>query len=365
MRILIANPFGIGDVLFSLPLVRALRRSDPGLYLGFLCNRRTEELVRAWPELNACTVFEKDEIRAAWKRSRWTGYQSLQKLLKEIQLQRFNLLLDLSLNWQISLAARWIGIRQRIGYNHRGRGRFLTRSIPLKGFQGKPVAEYYLDLLPLAGIPVPKFPLDDPLPLPDSILRLADEWARKEGLAADRLIAFVPGGGASWGPNAVFKQWPPAHFIEAGRHLLSRWKGGLLLIGDAAESALCGKILAGLPAGSARIVRTDSLLLLAALLKRCCLVLGNDSGPMHLAAFTGTSTVSIFGPVDPLVYGPFHHRSQHRVITQGVECQPCYQAFRFPPCPWDNRCLKELQPSTVIAACDELLEGRPHAASSA
>ncbi len=49
MRILIANLFGIGDVLFSLPLVRALKASAPDPFIGYLCNARTEELVAAWP----------------------------------------------------------------------------------------------------------------------------------------------------------------------------------------------------------------------------------------------------------------------------------------------------------------------------
>jgi heptosyltransferase-1 len=77
-------------------------------------------------------------------------------------------------------------------------------------------------------------------------------------------------------------------------------------------------------------------------------VIGNDSGPMHLATAVGTRTVSIFGPVDAGVYGPAIVDPNHRVVTRGIACQPCYRHFKFPPCPWDNSCLKALPVETVL-----------------
>ena len=73
MRVLIANPFGIGDMLFSLPLVRAIRAAEPDAFIGILCNARTEELVSCWPELDWRHTFEKDEFRRRWKSSRRMG----------------------------------------------------------------------------------------------------------------------------------------------------------------------------------------------------------------------------------------------------------------------------------------------------
>ena len=99
---------------------------------------------------------------------------------------------------------------------------------------------------------------------------------------------------------------------------------------------------------------------LAGILKRCLLVIGNDSGPMHLAASMGTATVSIFGPVDASVYGPVNPRG--RVVLKGLACRPCYQSFRFPPCPWENGCLRLLPESEVLKAVDELMEEPAHGA---
>jgi ADP-heptose:LPS heptosyltransferase len=102
-------------------------------------------------------------------------------------------------------------------------------------------------------------------------------------------------------------------------------------------------------------IQLPSLLLLAGLLKRCALVIGNDGGTMHLASAVGTRTVSLFGPVDSSVYGPYPPRPIHRVVSLGLACRPCYRSFRFPPCPWDNRCLKELPVEQVLEAANALL----------
>lgn len=353
MRILIANPYGIGDVLFSLPLVRAIRAADPGGFLGYLSNRRTTELLSAWKELGWIGVFEKDEFRSAWRESRREGLHHLRRTLGEIRAQRFDMLVDLSLGWHYGLAGLLAGIPRRAGFDFRDRGKFLTHRLRTRGFHSQTVAEYYLDLLPVIGLPR-RAGTDVRLELPAAAGTQAAEYLRRRGLPDARLVGIVPGGGASWGPNAVFKQWAPERFAEVGDDL-ARKASAVLIFGDAGEASLAAKVADAMRSPCPKAaVQVPSLLTLAGLLQRCSLVVGNDSGPMHLAAVVGTPTVSIFGPVDPSVYGPFSHRSAHRVVTQGLVCQPCYQGFRFPPCPWDNRCLKQLQPGLVMEQVNAL-----------
>ena len=354
MRILIVNPFGIGDVLFSLPLVRAIRRAMPEAHLEYLCNRRTQELVAHWPELDGHLIFEKDEFRAAWRRSKREGTRFLGAFFGSVRGKRFNLLVDLSLGWHTGLAGLFCGIGRRIGFNYRGRGRFLTASMPLQGFSSQPVAEYYLDLLALAGIPR-SASVSPGLALPETAEEEARNYLRKQGLAADaRLAALVPGGGSSWGPNAVFKQWPPDRFARLADEI-SRRGLQVLLVGDERESPLCKEVSARMQAGTARMVRVPSLLLLAGILKRCRIVIGNDGGTMHLATAVEVPTLSIFGPVDARVYGPYPGGPTHRVVAKILACRPCYRQFRFPPCPWGNICLKQMEVEQVLSAADEIL----------
>jgi len=356
--VLIIHPFGIGDVLFSLPLVATLREARPDAQIGYLCNRRTNQLVAIWPHVNRHFIFEKDEFRAAWGSSKIKGSRHLLDIIRTIRAERFDIAIDLSLGWQMGLASWMAGIPKRIGFDFRGRGRFLTHKLPLNGFQNKPVAEYYLDLLTLLGIEKPpQSPYE--LTLPASVSPQVEEFLAPHHIqAGERLIGIVPGGGASWGPSAVFKQWPPEKFAQMADTLASGEKTRVILFGDQQESSLCRKIAAQLKHPPILATQISSLVLLAGILKRCHLVIGNDSGPMHLAAAVGTKTVSIFGPVDAAVYGPVPKNPElHRVVAQSMACRPCYQQFRFPPCPWDNACLKKLPVAEVLNAAEASLRG--------
>ncbi len=355
MRILIANPFGIGDVLFSLPLLYALRETDPKNFIGYLCNRRTEELVSHCFPVDWHLAFEKDAFRAAWKKSKRVGLKQLGSLIQATREQHFEVLMDLSMGWHYGLGAALGGIPKRVGFNFRGRGRFLTDRLPLTGFHDQPVSQYYLDLLAFLDIPQPRR-LRSSFQLPQSVGPAVESYLKSSGVTnGERIIAIVPGGGASWGPNAIYKQWPPERFLQTANQLISRYGARILLIGDAQEESLCRAIASGLTASPILAVQVPSLLLLAGLLRRCDLVIGNDSGPMHIAASVGTKTVTLFGPVDGSVYGPLSERPIHRVVVHSLACRPCYQGFRFPPCPWDNACLKQLDPSSVIEAAKEML----------
>ena len=355
MRILIANPFGIGDVLFSLPLVRSLRQAFPDAILGYLCNRRTAELVSSWPELNGSIVFEKDEFRQAWKRSQAEGTRWLRDLVGQVRQQRFDLLFDLSLGWHLPFGALLAGIPKRIGFDFRGRGRFLTHRLPISGFHDQPVADYYLDLLSVLGIP--------PQKLQSHFIHLSEEarenartYLVEQGIAPDKpLVGIVPGGGASWGPNATYKHWPTDRFAQVADSIADEHQVDILLIGDSSEALLCQEVAKSMRHLPKIAVQVPSLTLLAALLKRCHLVVGNDGGTLHLANVVGTRTVSIFGPVDGSVYGPYPAGKNNRVVSKGLACRPCYQGFRFPPCPWHNACLKQLEVKPVLEAVHELL----------
>lgn len=356
MRILIANPFGIGDVLFSLPLIDAIREADPQGALGFLCNRRTEELVAASGLVDWCLVFEKDEFKAAWRRSKRQALRQLSQLFREIQRQRYDAFVDLSLSGQYGLGAFLAGIPRRVGFHFHRRGRFLTHRIPVDGFHDRPISEYYLDLLPLLGLPRPAR-IRFSYRLPPTALTQAQRYLESQGISvSDRLVGIVPGGGASWGPNARFKQWAPERFAFVADDLADRWKVQPLLVGDVRETSLCQQVADRMKGKAIWAIGIPSLLVLAGILKRCDLVVGNDGGVIHLAASVGTRTVSIFGPVDGSVYGPVVPDERiHRVVAKGLACRPCYQGFRFPPCPWDSACLKRLEVSQVLEAAESLL----------
>ena len=87
-RILVVNTFGIGDVLFSTPLVRALKENSPGARIDFMCNKRGQHVVRGNPNIDDIIIFEKDEFRDAFKKSKTAFLGMFTAFLREIKKKR-------------------------------------------------------------------------------------------------------------------------------------------------------------------------------------------------------------------------------------------------------------------------------------
>ena len=69
-KVLIINTFGVGDVLFTTPLISNLKTNYPGLYIGYICNRRTSALLERNPKVDRIFIYERDEFYAAYQRSK-------------------------------------------------------------------------------------------------------------------------------------------------------------------------------------------------------------------------------------------------------------------------------------------------------
>ncbi len=356
MRILIINPFGIGDVLFTTPLVRAIRQAFPSSVIGYLCNRRTETILRANPALDELFVYEKDEVVALWKRSRWQGLRALVDLLRRIRQAHFTLAIDLSLGARYAFILKCLGVSQRIGLNFRNRGRFLTEALELDGYHGEHVIATYDRFLWFLGIrPGEQGP---ELPISEAAVHWAETWLAEHHLDPSRpLIGIVPAGGVSWGISAPFRRWRMEGFAEVGSALMARHQAQVVLFGEASDQAMCQAVARLMDRPPVDVSGHTTLEQFVGLLSRMHLVICNDGGPLHLAVSQGTPTVSIFGPVDPQVYGPFSTgAARHRIIAKPeLPCRPCYHQFKLPPCPYERACITQIEPAEVLEACEELL----------
>jgi ADP-heptose:LPS heptosyltransferase len=117
-------------------------------------------------------------------------------------------------------------------------------------------------------------------------------------------------------------------------------------MGDQQEKELSQQVTLQCPYPIFDAVGQTSLLQMAALLQLCRLAIVNDGGPLHIAVAAGVKTASIFGPVDPVVYGPYPSEG-HIVIKKGLACQPCYRQFRKADCSHLS-CLRDLSVEEVF-----------------
>jgi len=331
-RILIINPFGIGDVLFTTPLIRAIRRAFPESRIAYLCNRRTERILRDNPNLDELFIYEKDEVVRLWSASRRQALQYLWALVKRIRRAQCDLAVDLSLGERYSLLLKFLGVPRRVGFNYRSRGRFLTEQLTIDGYHDEHVVGYYRRLLQFMGIRLVEDTLE--LPTADEDERWADAWLKERRLdRQDLLVGMVPAGGVSWGVEAPFRRWSFEGFAAVGDALAERLGAHVILFGEKADASICRTVARLMRRPAIDLSGQTTLGQFVSLLGRLGLVICNDGGPLHLAVSQGVKTVSIFGPVDPCVYGPYpKDDAKHWVIRkEELSCRPCYHQFKLPP----------------------------------
>lgn len=350
-RFLIINPYGIGDVLFTVPMIKNLKANVPDAFIGYVANRRTAGLLQNLSEIDRVTIYDRDEFKTVWDRSYLGYFKLLNNTLSEIRDPKYDICFDLSMTGYASFYCLLAGIPERVGLNFRDRSPFLTRKIPFNGYEGRHVAEYYLDLLRETGFSVRPYSMEVPVAAMD------EDWAarflKETGVTANRVAAVVPGGGESWGAEARYKRWPVEKYAKLVRRMIEHFNLQVVLLGNAKEESLC-KELAGLvkyPVFSASGATTLGQTM--AILKKCNFAVVNDGGPLHMAVAAGTRTVSIFGPVDENVYGPYPANG-HKVVTHSIACRPCYRKFRRAACEHIS-CLSGVEVEDVFQRVKEIL----------
>ncbi|MDP2939865.1 MAG: glycosyltransferase family 9 protein [Candidatus Omnitrophota bacterium] len=358
-KILIINPFGIGDVLFTFPVIRAIKEKGEDIFVGFWCNERVEPILKNNPYIDKIFAMSKGDIKKIYSKSKIKGMVESLKLLSSIRKEHFDMSFDVSLDYRYNLISQLAGIKRRVGFNYKNRGRFLTERIDIDGFNGKHVVEYYLDALKLFNIEVKNKPMME-LFLSKEDTDWADNFLKGFKVTDnDLLIGIAPAGGLSWGGSAFYLRWSEEKFAYLCQALINKYNAKIILFGSFDEIGICKNIESSLIESSLKgnIINTAGVLTLAqfaALLKKCKIAICNDAGPLHVAVALGLKTVCICGPVDEKVYGPYPNNENTRIVKAGLSCQPCYQRFKMSNCQ-DKKCLEDLEVDAVFEKVRELL----------
>lgn len=353
-KILIINPFGIGDVLFTLPFVRNLKMNLPNVSINYIGNARTAFILELDPNIDKVYVYERDEFTTVYKKSKIAYIIKIFNFAAQIRGERFDAVFDFSLNTSASFFTWLVGIKKRIGFNYKNRSPLLTEKIAFQGFENKHVVNHYLDLLESLGGTVFNRRMQMPVDPKDSLW--AEEFLAKSGIDPQRkLVAVLPGAGASWGAGAKFRRWDQVNYAQLVDKIVEKHNAQIILMGDKSEANLCQAVAQSARAQIVEAYGKTTIGQLAALLSKCDLAILNDGGPLHMAVGVGTKTVSIFGPVDEAIYGPFDPENIHRVVSKTLPCRPCYRKFRMTNCSHVS-CLKSIQIDDVFKAVDQTFE---------
>ena len=331
-EILVVKLRHIGDVLLATPLLRVLRESFPQARITMLVNPGTESVLKN----NSCL----DEIVLA-SRENWVQQA---KFLRYIRARHFDCVIDLSDGDRSAFLTAVSGARARIGFNNecRWRGKVYSWSLD-RQYGSMHMLDYHAQtLIPLGVEPRICSP---ELNISEDESQLVDRILIKHGLKSTKWAALHPGA-RYW-----FKAWPTERFAAIGDALVNQGFQ-VVIVGDTDERNLVDEITKLTQQNIISLVGKTSVRELAALLKQCNLFIGNDAGPMHIAAAVGCPVVGLFGPTDPAVWGPYGNMCQ--TIYKGLDCHECF----YPGCfRGEGSCMKLISVEEVFQVAENMLLG--------
>jgi len=331
-RILCVAPNWVGDSLFFLPAVDALKRRFPGAALDVLAKAGIAGLLRGSGR------FRRVQALPAGS-GRWERFQTHWGLRKEC----YDLAVVFPDSFSAALAAFLSGAKVRVGRRGEGRSFLLSRDfLPAARRRDMHVVDEYMALAEACGASAFETERTPTLSPSADGLEECHRLFREHGLGGGMLVALCPT--SAYGPA---KQWPAEHWAALALELKRRRFGVLFLCAPSEWEKVepMARRIGGVP------VLTPSLSGLAACLRSCEAVVANDSGPLHLAAAVGARCVGLYGPVDPKWSGPRTPRGE--AIYLGLDCSPCFARI----CPLGHHaCLQTLSVDQVLEGLTRVLK---------
>jgi lipopolysaccharide heptosyltransferase I len=352
IRVLVIRLSALGDVVHALPMLDALRRARPDAEIGWVVEEKAASLLAGHPQIDRIWVAPRAEIVGLLRRGRLlAALRLLVRFARELRAAGYDLVIDPHSNARSAFLALCSGAPRRIGFAHgyakEGAGWVYTdRVVPTRPRQLK--VQRALDLLRPLGI--------DPhgaravLGIPET----TRAWARAqvELLGGRPIVAIHPGVSDA----GAIKQWDPARFARTAVRLARERGARCLVTWGPGERDLAQRVVAASEGCATLGPETGSILDLAAIYAACDLVIGVDTGPLHLAAALGIAVVGLYGPKDPAIYAPWDARTGTAapVVRRPVWCGPCNRRRCS-----NVICMPAIQVGDVVEAAQESLGVEP------
>lgn len=346
-HILIVKTSAIGDVTHTLPALNALRRKYPAARITWLVEEAAAGLLVGHPALDRLLVSRRKhwakELRRGPRRA-WAALGEAWGFLRQLRDTRYDLLIDFQGLLKSGVLVALARATSKVGF---GRGMahaegswiFLNERVPAVDMN---IHALDRELLLLKGIGVEAAEVEFALPITDHHRQKVEKLLAAAAVDRSRpLLAINPQ--ATW-PT---KLWFSERFAELADRLAAQgWV--VVFTGSPADREEIARIIGAMQAPVANLAGATTLLELAALYDMSGVVVSTDTGPMHIAAATGTPVVAIFGATAPWRTGPWGE--QHRVVRLELPCSPCLKKH----CPTERECMRGISVAMVAAAVEEL-----------
>lgn len=334
----------------ATPALRALRQRYPDAHIRYLLRRYVKPIYMGMPWCDGLITYRTGKTKAKLGKG-------LFDLATRLRAGKFDLAILLTNSFRSALVCKMAGIDRMVGYDRDGRGLLLSdRLLPAKE-RGKyvptPMVRYYLALAQYLGGRSRDTQME--LFVTEADRAAAAAILDRAGLGADidrpgqagkpPLVMLNPG--AQYGEA---KCWLPEHFAAVGDRLVEELGATVLVSGSQRERRIVDHVQRHMKHAAVDLQSLGLTLgALKDIVRRCDLMICNDTGPRHMAAALGVPVVTVFGPTHPeWTEINFDHE---RKVAVKVFCGPCQKR----KCPLDHRCMTRVSPAMVFDAAREVL----------
>ena len=326
-RILVVKLRAVGDVLLSTVVTRNLRLAYPSAQIDYLTESPSREVLKGNQFLDDVLVYDRKSMSGLG-------------LIQAVRRRQYDVVIDLFGNPRTALLTRLSGARQRVGFRFRGRTYAYNIVAEPRGNRVHNT-QFNLDALEALGVAIQDRSIYFSYSADDA--GYVDSFLPPGFVRGSFVVCINSGGG--W----YTKRWGLDRFAALADRLVDEYKARIVLPwgpGQLPEAQEISRMMVR----EAFIPPATTLCQLGALLKRCTIVISNDSGPMHIAAAVGTPVLGIYGPTDPLLQGPYG--DNHIIVrNEELECLTC----NLTSCPIGHPCMIGLSVETVMQGVRKLL----------
>ena len=350
----------IGDMVMFSPFLRGLRRGLPDAHITLVVKPAVREFVACCPYVDEVLAFDQSGGRLRrFLALPWRAWRFGACLRRE---RRFDL--AILPRWDAdyyygAFVALWSGARRRAGYServtpykavvNRGFDRLLTDVLDDRAVRHD--MAHNAEMLRFLGIAPNGAGLE--VWTDNADRAFAEAILQAAGIGPEEILVGIgPSGG-----HSLLKQWPSERFAEVGRALREQHGARVLVFGGPGEEGLGAALTEALGPTALNLVGRTTLRQMAALMSRCRVYLGNDSGPTHIAAAAGVPVVTIFGSSCRHRFRP---GGRSLLVWRELDCGPCrrtnHEENRCHTCIYDvPRCLMEISAEEVTQAASRQL----------
>tara|TARA_B100001971_G_scaffold159086_1_gene148939 strand:- start:478 stop:1608 length:1131 start_codon:yes stop_codon:yes gene_type:complete len=338
--ILLIQLWGLGESILTLPAIKTLREKYPKSKIDILVTDRNKDIYFNNKNLDNIRVISLNPFAIKWFMSK--------------NFRTYDLVIDMEEYLNISSIIAFSLGKNRIGYAHGVRSLLYTKTVPYNDKQH--VVYTFLDLLKPLGI---KKTVDKLPQLNYSRIdkKNVDRLLKKYNINKKNLLV---GFGVGAAESAKSRMWPKERFAEVANKLIKKYNAKIILIGNKGEKNYIDD-LQDLIENRNNSFNTAGLINVREmfyLIGKCKLFIGNDSGPMHVAAAQGVKTIGLFGCNLPVRFAPFGKKN-HSIYKKNNQ-KACINVHKgqVGECRHgiENACVKKIQVDDVMNVVNKIIK---------